>query len=69
MYVESQPCLCRVCHAHFNLEVLQDVLIKVWAAQIKSLHCPKCGAGWKKLSFVSDELAQRMMLAEAAIHE
>lgn len=51
MYVSLAPMVCLACDHKWMQETLQQVLIPVWIAHTKTLHCPHCGAGWKKLAW------------------
>lgn len=52
MYIDHCPMKCIACNHTWTQECLQDVAIPIWTAHIKTIHCPKCNAPWKKLAFV-----------------
>lgn len=45
-------CLCRKCGHKWQQQFLQNVVISVWIAHVKTVRCPSCRVGWKSLSFV-----------------
>jgi len=49
IWVDHQLIRCCDCGHEWMADMLQNVAIKVWIAHIKSLRCPKCGAGWRSI--------------------
>lgn len=46
---QPMPISCKCGHV-FAEHLLTNVDVRVWLAQIKTMHCPKCGGGYRKLS-------------------
>lgn len=46
---------CKKCDAIWDQDTLCHVPIPVWLCHIKTIHCPRCGADWKQISFVTNE--------------
>lgn len=51
MWIDHTPLLCDFCHHEWEGEILQSVAVTAWVAHVKSIHCPKCGANWKRIRF------------------
>jgi hypothetical protein len=56
---QPQPLHCSKCDHLWTGETLAHVAIDVWLAHIKSIHCPNCAVGWRKIGFVTDEAKVR----------
>lgn len=48
---QTRKFLCRLCGYKYEEELLCQIPLTVWLAHIKSLRCPQCDAGWRRLSF------------------
>lgn len=54
MWVDHRQYICRACGKEFTGDLLQDVAPSVLTAHWKSMYCPNCGAGYRKLSLKLD---------------
>jgi uncharacterized Zn finger protein len=44
--------ICNQCKNEFEHEVVDQAPVAVWAASIRAVKCPKCGANSKSVSFL-----------------
>jgi hypothetical protein len=51
MRVQQTPVTCLKCQHWWRAELPVECAIQVWAAAVKTLRCPKCGAGPRKIGF------------------
>ena len=52
MYIDTMPVRCNICRHEWPQQVIQWAPVNVIVAHWKTLRCPECGAGWKKLAFL-----------------
>ena len=45
---------CIACEHEWRERLIYNVAISVWAAHVKNLHCPSCGANWRRLAFKAE---------------
>ena len=50
-YVTGQLIVCKKCNHQWRENILQNVLVKVWTAHVRSLRCLNCGADYHELAF------------------
>jgi uncharacterized Zn ribbon protein len=53
MTFTHSPMVCQACRHEWDQQMLQRAPVSVVVAHWKTLYCPKCGADWKRLAFVS----------------
>jgi hypothetical protein len=53
--VKSTPLWCRFCGHLWRENVLYNVAVKVWTLHVRTIRCPECSAGYKLLSFLTEE--------------
>ena len=55
MIVQKLPIYCQACQKKFQGDVVTDAPVKVFVVSVREMRCPHCGAGYKKLAFVTGE--------------
>lgn len=48
--LQPTPLVCGSCQHEWRAKLLGWVTVKVWIEYVKSLRCPECGAGYKKIA-------------------
>jgi rubredoxin len=53
MLIIRRPFRCRSCDHLWDAETVNDAPAQLVIASWKALYCPNCGAGWRKLAFIT----------------
>lgn len=51
MRIQETPVHCIACKHEWLAEIVIDAPVEIAVASIKTIHCPECGAGTKKVAF------------------
>jgi hypothetical protein len=58
MHIHRQSLQCLRCEQRFSADVVNDAPSRVVIASWRSLHCPNCNAGWRRLAFLAQPVAE-----------
>ncbi len=51
MRIEDTMVHCIACKTEWIAQTIIDAPTEIWVTSVRALHCPKCGAGSKKIAF------------------